>query len=80
MQGRFWLLDENLMQAYAIGNPTTISPDTYNLDGVYKGFNLISEETSQALDSTNCPETTDYDNNLYDDKGNDFDGEVLFKE
>lgn len=68
------------MQAYAIGNPTTISPDTYNLDGVYKGFNLISEETSQALDSTNCPETTDYDNDLYDDEGNDFDGEVLFKE
>ena len=67
------------MQAYAIGNPTSISPDTYNLDGVYKGFNLISEDTSQALDSTNCPETSDYDTNVYDDEGNDFDSGFLIQ-
>ena len=66
-----------LLQAYAIGNPTSISPDTYNLDGVYKGFNLISEDLSQSLDSTNCPETSDYDTNVYDDEGNDFNGKLL---
>ena len=62
-----------LMQAYAIGNPTTISPDSYNLNGVYKGFNLISEETSLELNEANCPDTMDYDDRYYQDESNDYD-------
>ena len=46
-----------IAQGYAIGNPSTDGSTTYNLNGVYAGFNLISAKLTASLDANECPES-----------------------
>ena len=41
-------------QGYLIGNPSTDGSTTYNLNGVYQGFNLITPALNQQLNSNEC--------------------------
>lgn len=45
------------LQGYAIGNPSADGSVTYNLNGMYQGFHLISPELNQRLDEAACPHT-----------------------
>lgn len=41
------------------------------MNGVYKGFNLISQETDSMLKDADCPQTEDYNEEDYADSEND---------
>lgn len=43
------------LQGYAIGNPSTDGSTNYNENGVYKGFNLISQNLFDTLNDFDCP-------------------------